>query len=290
MKKVLMICLLVFPFYVANAQDLNQGFEQLNSLNNGPAKWGPGDYFVLPVDSNCSWTGADSMNFWSWDAHSGDRSYEIRVATYCTSGYSGQLKTRMFAIDTFAEQRVPFSDRPDAFTFCYKFTTIGGDNMNVSVRLEMADGYTVGYGSIALEQSTSGWALATIPMLYADTMMPEFITMHFILQNDTDLHYGTRFVVDDIATEPVTSVAATKKEKAVLLCYPVPAENVLRLILPKPTVQSIGVTVIDAIGRLVMRERLADINSGLDISKLPPGIYSLKLSTAADIFTTRFIK
>lgn len=289
MKKILLLCLATLSVCYSNAQNFNQGFENANTLNNGPDKWGPGGDLVLPTDSNCIWTGADSMAFWSWDAHSGDRSYEIRVATYCMNGYSGQLKTRMFPVDTFAEQRVPFTGRPDAFTFYYKFTTWGGDILNASVRLEMADGYTVGHGGVTLDQSATGWTMAIMPMQYTDTIMPELITMHFILQNDTNLHYGTRFTVDDINMISPSSVDPLENG-ATLACYPVPAKDVLHLSLSKPTIQSVDVVVVDALGKIVVKKEPVDLNSGLDISDLPSGVYSLKLSTATDIFTARFIK
>jgi len=292
MKKlfILSIALLFSPFL--RAQNFNQGFEIPNTGNDGPEKWGPFGFVVMPTDSNCLWTGQDSMGFWSWDAHSGNRSYELRVATYCTNGYGGTLQTRMFSVDTFADERIPFTDTPDAFTFYYKLNSVGGDIVSGDVKLELTDGSLVAYGGIALSQTTSGWTMATIPMFYYDTAIPEYMMVHLYLYSDTNLNYGTRFVVDDFNMVLPTSVSGVERENKTLACYPVPAKDVVRISIPRTVDHSGKLMVIDALGKVVIQKEI-QINARtieISVTDLPTGIYSLKLSTATDIFTGRFVK
>ena len=250
MKKLLLLCITMILYMSANAQLSNPGFETINTTNDGPAAWGPAGYIIMPIDSNCYWTGQDSMGFWSSDAHTGNRAYELRVATYCTTGYAGTLQTRMFSVDTFADQREPYNDTPDAFTFYYKFNSVLGDKVVTDVSLQLSDGSQMAYGVLTIQQSTAGWTLATIPLTYYDTLIPEFVVMRFNLQNDTNMHYGTRFVVDDINHIFSTAVYTLEKSHDLrLTCYPVPAKNILHISLSQANLHPGNLLVSDALGQ-----------------------------------------
>lgn len=291
MKKLFALSVLLLSFMSTNAQVPNPGFEIGNTQNNFPAQWGPSGYIVMPIDSNCYWTDQDSMQFWSYDAHSGQRSFELRVATYCTTGYTGTLQTRMFSIDTFADMRIPFTDTPDVFTFYYKFNAVGGDVLIAHAYLEMSDGSQVAYGEITLSQSAPGWIVGTLPLTYYESFHPEFMKMDFHLHNDTNLHYGTRFVIDDFDMVTTTSVAVIAKDHNALTCYPVPAQDILNIALPPATGEG-SLSVFDALGRQVMAQYVPAHTSGtrINIGNLSPGIYSVKLSTATGVSSGRFLK
>ena len=72
---------------------------------------------------------------------------------------------------------------------------------------------------------------------------------------------------------------------------PNPAKDMLNVIL-NPGVQAYYVWIYDAIGRTVTMLPQPDLSRGIDISRLPKGVYMLKVMNASNkqVITKKFVK
>jgi len=291
MKKTFLLLGIILLTFKAECQLLNPGFEILDSL--GEAKqWGQDGMIAIPIDSNCLWIGADSMRFTSSDAHTGNHSYELRVSTYCSNAYGGKIKAIRFTPDTFADQRILFTDRPASFTFYYKLFPLQGDKGMATLVLEDQSSATVGNGLLELQQQASGWTLATIPITYYSQDTPAFLTLKFALVNDTLPHYGSRFVIDDINSVPAETKEINGNTQKMLKCYPIPAGNVLSVELPySRQEEEFIITITDGCGKTI--KQLIQHAGGLlqvKIEELPAGVYFLRLQSATRALQGKFVK
>lgn len=270
----------------------NPGFELINTTIGKPAFWQPAYYILFPLDSNCTWVGVDSMSFPTNDAHSGNYALELRTATYCQSNtVGGNIRTMLYDVDTFADQRIPFAKRPAQFSFYYKLFSVMADRGYAEVSIEDSTGNVVADAGVNYYQAAT-WTQATIPLTYHTTDTPAYLTIKFRLYNDSGLHYGTRFLIDDIDLEGITGVNDIPSP-ALLSCYPVPATSALYLRTPENMNGPCRISITDAMGRLVQVRKLtatANTELKLDVESLPPGVYFVKLNSGSASASGKFVK
>lgn len=293
MKKLFLLCAGLLVCLQLQAQLANPGFE-LRNTDGTAAYWQPAGLIVLPVDTNCSWTGLDSIRRITTDAHTGNYAFELRVATYCATAIGGNIRPVRYNVDSFTDQRVPFTQRPAAFTFYHKLFPMQGDGVLVQVMLEDQNGSTVADGTLKLQQAATSWSQVSIPLVYRSGDVPEFLHMSFFLHSDSILHYGTRFLIDDISHTAATNVVPVKPDYEALSCFPVPATEQLSVRLndlPGHTTAQISIT--DATGRLLRGEVAATQGNGMlhiDVKELPQGIYFIRVQADRIRGAGRFIK
>ncbi len=294
MKKILLLIAIFFLGARVQAQIINPGFETLNP-DGTPAYWLPLSLFIVfPLDTACTGQGSyDSLRFVTTDAHGGNYAFEMNVHTQCdTLATGGNIRpTRYIADSGFMDMRVPFTGRPAAITFYYKFTSVMGDYAYAEVLTEN-DTNTVAHGIWKTYASANTWTLASIPLSYSGTDNPAYLTMSFRIGSDSIMHYGTRFLLDDMNDGGTTAVADLH-QTAGINCYPVPATHLL-------TVQADGnlmagnctVTITDAMGRVVVAENemLDNGSTQVNVDMLPPGLYLLQLAAGDVVLRTKFIK
>ena len=292
MRKTLLLIAGILFCGIAKAQIPNPGFETINSLGMA-SNWRQENFIIFPVDSSCTWRGADSTAITTGDAHSGGHALDIGVATYCESVYCGDIHLFRYDIDTFADQRVPFTERAFAFTFYYKLLPVMGDQGSVEITLEGEDTHVIASATQRFSAPASAWTLANVPLTYFSTDTPAFVTMRFTLHADSIYHYGTRFHVDDInhyGTTGINHLLTTQR----LNCYPVPAENELNIVLPEEHRTGQAALIIsDAVGRVIENEDISIPGDGhiqLNTSALPRGIYFLQVIAGEARMTGKFVK
>lgn len=79
-------------------------------------------------------------------------------------------------------------------------------------------------------------------------------------------------------------------EKDMILIYPNPADNLLKLLLPYPV--PVKITILDGLGRVLEQQTLvtAQTNTELDIHLLPPGIYFLEIKSGSGYTYKKFTR
>ena len=85
-----------------------------------------------------------------------------------------------------------------------------------------------------------------------------------------------------------TSIANTNNTAAQMKLYPNPASNTLSVSLAVKDQYTISVMSAD--GRMVMSAETESVNTTLDVSALPTGVYILKAKGTDNVYTQRFSK
>jgi len=294
MKKTLLLIVIFLVAVRAQAQIINPGFETLNP-DGTPAYWLPLPLFIIfPLDTACEQQGSyDSMRFVTTDAHSGSYAFEMNVTTFCdTLSSGGNIRPTRYIADTgFMDMRVPFTGRPAAITFYYKFTSVMGDYAYADVLTEN-DTNSVAEGVWKTYVTANTWTLASIPLTYFNTDNPAYLSLRFRIGSDSIMHYGTRFLLDDMSDAGTTAVPDLV-DAVGITCYPVPAGNELNIRLSSKTAESgAEVRITDAMGRLVKtgNMHLDNGHASINISELPAGMYIVQLTIGDLIHRTKFVK
>ena len=289
MKKFPLFLLACFIFSQANAQLLNPGFEITDTLNR-PDNWQYRNFLLVSVDSTCIHLGADSTNFLTHEAHSGNNAIEIRNESFCGDVYSGSMKQIRFRADTFADQRVPFSARPSAFTFWYKLFPVGGDGGKVAITLETETGDEVAGADMVITSASLFYQKAIIPLSYRMVDSVKYVNIMFSLRNAAGLHYGSRFLIDDI-NQVATGVTSVTRNDGIK-CYPIPTTDVLNIKIDELIRAKANCRVTDALGRTLLTKELnfKDGKAAFGTGELSVGIYYLTLVSEGQVFSTRFYK
>ncbi len=291
MKKIILLSITSLSFIHAKAQVPNPGFELL--VNGIAANWRTNNFAVIPIDSNCIFMGFDSIQTSTRDAHSGNYAYEVRVATTCTDAYSGSIQTNRVDSEGFIDQRIPIHGQPSAFTFYYKLSSIQGDVGIAEAFMDNQSGNGTGDGSIQLP-AASTWTLATLPMHYSASDTGGYLRLKFYLGNANGLHYGTRFVIDDIGQAAPTGINNTLEAFEGIDCFPSPAQNSVSIHLSgaAPGTNTV-LNITDMTGRIVMQTPLQvprDKTFTVDTRLLAPGLYNVRLSRSNRTTMGRFLK
>lgn len=292
MKKSVILCITILFLIQAKAQVPNPGFE-VRQADGSPANWRPGSFIVFPIDSNCVYQGWDSIRTSTHDAHSGSYAYEVRVATACGDAYSGNIKPNRYDSDSgFFDQRIPISRQPSAFTFYYKLFAVQGDLGLAEAFMEDEAGGATGEGIVQLPAAAT-WTKATLPIHYTVSDTGGYLRLNFRIHNAAGLHYGSRFLIDDIGQSVSTGVAGAIKT-ASLECFPSPAQNSIAVRLGKAVAGANALLMITNIaGRTVIHAAFPvpqDKTFNVDTRLLAPGLYYIKLAENGRINTGRFVK
>jgi hypothetical protein len=288
MKKLFLFIIACLSLH-AHGQILNPGFE-LKTSQGTTANW-TYTSIVMPVDTGCSWLGLDSIAFATTNAHSGQYAYETKVATYCTEAFTQKIESRRFDIDSFVDQRMLFTDRPDVFTFYYKFFPAGGDKAVFQLYMQDSNSTPVASGSLIITDTAVDWTQAQVIPNYFNSDNPAFITMNFQMFADSSPHYGSRFLIDDIG---FGFLGVHEINNAVLSfrCYPNPAKDNLFLNFSKPVSNDRSIYIANLTGTQVYTGsvHVSEGSTSLSISNLPPGVYIVSVSDGPTTIRGKFVK
>jgi hypothetical protein len=276
MKKLILAIAAGLPM-LAGAQILNPGFES-SRPNGGPANWGK--IILQPVPCDVA-LGYDSVYFQSTDAHTGNYALELRNASCDNSSFLAGSAILMQNDTNYFSLGIPYTDRPDELTFFYKLFQTGGDIGHVSIQLvDDVNAITIANAEYDINQPASQYAALSVPLTYYDAGIPTHIEIIFSIENLVDhVHFGTRFLVDDISTLTTGLINA-------------PVTNALATLFPNPNTGSVTIksiqtepvqlTVYNSIGQVVMSDKVA-VNTALSLDNLNTGIYHYAVRTATKL-------
>jgi hypothetical protein len=233
MSKLIQLSLLVLLSMPVLAQIPNANFEE-ERPQPGIKNWGA--IILLQFPNPCDSTmPTKGFYFLNDEPHSGKHALELN------NGYCGDMhyagRAHLIESDTeyatFATG-VPYTGRPNYFTFFYKFIQ-GGEDLppgtdTAVARLVLSnleEGVDVGSATLYISRTTQGYEEAIIPIVYESSLPVTSAYIEFSnITGTSTATYGTRFLIDDIdLRNTISSVKENKGSAVHISCSPNPATN-----------------------------------------------------------------
>lgn len=138
------------------------------------------------------------------------------------------------------------------------------------------------------------YTLVTVPLQYVSGLAPDSVSMVFYSGSANTVTSGTVLRIDDIAfTGQASATRDAGGLAAAFSAAPNPSpDGRYTLQGLDPALLSAPLTVLDAAGRVVRRERptARDRTRVLDLSALPGGLYHVQLFTTDGLITRRLTR
>ena len=194
---------------------------------------------------------------------------------------------------------LPFTGRPRSLQFYYQLSGSRalGDSAAMFVLLtRRLNGVStvVAGASYVFNALAPNYTLVTVPLQYAAGLAPDSVSMVFYSGSAGTVTSGTVLRIDDIA---FTGTASATRDAgglaAAFSAAPNPSpDGRYTLQGLDPALLSAPLTVLDAAGRVVRRERptAQDRTRVLDLSALPGGLYHVQLFTPDGLITRRLLR
>jgi hypothetical protein len=261
------------------AQIPNANFEEERS-QPGIKNWGA--IILMQFPNPCDSTmPAKGFYFLNDEPHSGKHALELQ------NGYCGDMhyvgRAHLVENDTeyatFATG-VPYTGRPNYFTFLYKFIQ-GGDDLppgtdTAVARLVLSnteEGVEVGSATLYISRTTLGYEEAIVPIVYESSLPVTSAFIEFSNATPTSTAtYGTRFLIDDIdLRNTISSVKESKRSAVHISCSPNPATNSITFTSTNDAARRI-LTIYSVDGKQVYRTSLFH-TATVDCSTFSKGSY-----------------
>ncbi len=278
MKRVLgtalVVLLLTSGLDPAQAQIPNPGFETWSGTgaNELPTGWVTGNIpgFAVPITKTAS-------------AHSGSFALKGDVVEVMGLGLYPPYFWAHF----------PYTQRPGTLTGYYKFTSVGGDSLDLFVVLyKQSLSIVVATGEIGLTTNAASFTKFSVPLEYFSPQTPDSVWFQLTVENgqgDT-LHLGTGYTIDDLAFEgSATAVAQgqvvpTSYDLAQNYPNPFNPETAIRYDLPAAS--HVRLSVYNTLGQesavlVNEQEPAGSYQVKFDASAMPSGMYFYRLEAVA---------
>ena len=131
-------------------------------------------------------------------------------------------------------------------------------------------------------ESFNSGATENVPATFSHTFISIGTSDYLCTPHPNDM-FGTITVV----AEGALSTSETKRLKFEM--FPNPASDKVRIQLPSGA-ENATVEFYDSLGRLALSEKVTRINNKMDVNSLSKGIYILKVFTADQVGSQKFIK
>lgn len=277
-----------------SAQVLNAGFETARA-DGTAANWETRLLISVPIDTEDS-CNTDAFCTLTNDAYSGKKALLLQNLS-C----SGELiYGRIFASDDIPaySPSIPFTERPDFFSFYYKLLPNGGEGIRMEAILTDANGAIMGTADTVFYPGTiSTYARLQVPVQYWDVTQPERLFLRFnlidSLGGNTYMQAGSRLYLDEISTgKQVTGIGNRQNLPGSFQCFPVPAGDYIDLSIENAkATERYTILVTDVSGKLVKKQEQVALtpNFRFDTHDLPCGLYFIRALNAGKQCNSRFL-
>jgi len=252
---------------VSSAQIPNAGFETWTS--GSPTGW---------TTNNV--TSVDTPITQSTDAHSGTYAMQGTVVVLSISrvvAYYTPITWAGFAI----------SARYGSLKGYYKFSSIGGDSLEVAV-IYFKNGTGNASGLFGTGVSVSSYTQFTVPITFVSSAAPDSAWIEILISSSSGMtHAGSTFKIDDLSFGPVTDVQESFSVKPAMFAlsqnYPNPFNPSTMISYQIPNNDRVRLEIYDVMGRtlttLVNEEKPAgQYTVPFDGSKFTSGIYFYRIN------------
>jgi hypothetical protein len=201
--------------------------------------------------------------------------------------------------DVTAAGGVPFTSRPGSVRFWYKLTLAPNDTAYAAAGLfrgPRATQQSIGAGILELTTNRSTFTQAVYNIEYGPgTLAPDTLRMGFVVGTG-DAAASSSFIVDEITFgSRVLSNKPARELASSLSVYPNPSSTgeFALASLDNPEVATAPLTVSDAMGRVVYRDKAVARSfyngRALPLQNQAPGVYLLRLETTGGPVTRRLV-
>ncbi|WP_310397021.1 T9SS type A sorting domain-containing protein [Hymenobacter sp.] len=199
-----------------------------------------------------------------------------------------------------ASPGLPFTARPTSIQFYYQLSGAQAvtDAPSLSVLLTRrvnGNEVAIAGASYVFTAPAASYTLVTVPLQYLSTMAPDSISVFFISGLSPVVTAGTTLRIDNISFSGTGTATRDAALNAAVGVVPNPSPDGRYTISAptEPALLSASLVVLDATGRIVHREGAAPRAAAtrtLDLSGLPPGIYTLQLFTPRGLVTRKLVR
>jgi len=248
----------------ARAQILNPGFESWS--NGNPADWATSN--APPAIVNVTQ---------STDHHSGASS--VQGAVVSVAGFP----IPPAVVSGPAYNGFPINSRPGTLHGFYKFTSVSGDSLVVTVGFERL-GLAIGGGQFKTSATTTQWQEFVANLIYQTGDIPDTVVIGVAIP--TPAHIGSTFLLDDLSFGPAASVGGGGEEGPAAFRlqqnYPNPFNPATTIAYSLAQESHVTLRVYDLLGRevstLVDGEGMPGSSTvRFDGGKLASGLYVYRL-------------
>lgn len=188
----------------------------------------------------------------------------------------------------------PVTQRYSTLSCYYKFNSVGGDVIQVTMLMLDASGNGVGTANAIITASATGFTLLSIPIMYFGINPTECI-IDFTLVDPVsgNGHLGSYYIIDDVAltgTVGINEIAGSNLQN--MSVQPNPASSEVSVSYSLSQRGDAELSIVDIMGKEVMRKKLDNDIPGnhstmLDVSGLKEGFYLCRLNTAEGLTVKR---
>ena len=231
-------------------------------------------------------------------AHSGTYAAQLQTTTAPVVGTNAGtlvLGTALSIGPNFEFERIGqgFTARPTSLQFYYRLSGALTDSAGVALELTRrvnGQRVVVGYAGqpsqpgYVLPALTATYTLATVPIHYVSGLEPDSVRIVFSSGEADAVTAGTTLLLDDVALVGAALPARAAAPAIAVQAYPNPSPDGRFTLQLPPATSAAEVRVTDALGREVAREAWASAprsNYSLNLSAQPPGVYTVRVQTAA---------
>ncbi|SNR39326.1 T9SS type A sorting domain-containing protein [Hymenobacter mucosus] len=193
----------------------------------------------------------------------------------------------------------PFITRASNMQFFYKLT---GDNaladsayaFVVLTRTVGNTKQTIASGSLRLLPAAT-YTLSSVPLQYTSSLAPDSVHIGFLSGAGEVRTVGTTLLVDDVTMTGTVAGTRNKANEAALQIYPNPSSSgeFSLASLSQPGLSTAPFTVVDATGRVVLRQAAAPGSTSrgrlVDLRGQQAGVYVLRLDTPEGPLTRKLV-
>lgn len=285
-RKVLLLATATLVSVItATAQNINGGFEQWDSVNNGvftnhlPRGWAEFTNFVCETE-DLPWAVTRSN-----DARTGLSALQLK--NVATSLNQTTMIMSNSANGAGFDNKIPVNARYTRLEGYYKYTTAEPDTFTIMV-LMMNAGDFIAVANYEQPTNTSTYTKFSIPIIYSapSAIVPDSAIIMISAGSTNTFREGSTLLVDDVAFALTNGVNDYKDElRADVSVYPNPASEFINVSVKGAAHGNVTVELVNVIGQTLQKEEVKPVNQQVDLSlKLndaPKGILFVKVSDSS---------
>ena len=273
----------------------NASFETWAGTPEKPVNWLTTDDVYAAIFGGPVATGTVSK---STTAHSGAFAAQLQTTTLPVVGTNAgvlYLGTALAIGPTFDLGKVGqgFTARPTSLQFYYRLNGVLADSAGVALELtRTVNGRreVVGYAGqpnqpgYILPALATTYTLANVPIQYVSNVQPDTVRIVFSSGNADVVTAGTTLLIDDVALLSTALPTRNAAAPAALQAYPNPSPDGRFTLQLAEATSTADVRVTDALGREVASQAWTNAPRSsclLDLAGRPPGLYTVRVQTAA---------
>lgn len=309
MKKITFLFIVALSFAV-----ISQSFAQVDSIPNPDFEnWESADIGEKPIAWDVSNIDYSPLATWetitkdATDPYSGI--YCVRLETVMENVFllgdvtlPGIITLGEFIIDIATQTAsviggIPFTARPTMLKGYYKYSPAGIDSCLIAIGLSKWNTVnnerdTIGYGYFNSKNTVTGWTLFEIPIGYVLPDDPDSMNI-IIMSSDTSiLAIGSTLWIDSLSFDFAVNTEDLTNNQSISV-YPNPSDDgVFSLeIYPVNSGQftNYDLKIYNVLGSEIIKSKILNRKSKIDMSSYPKGIYFLKVSSDNNNFVRKIV-